>query len=108
MQLDIFISHNLRDKGIQQAINHADKVEEKWSEKAYNCLLRFIQWNDEFMTEDVREFASLSLSEPPSNRSWGGIIVKAVKQGLIVRKGFRNVSNAKAHSTPASVWKTVK
>jgi len=55
MQLDIFTSQNLRDKGIQQAINHADEVQPLWSEQAYNCLLNYIRYNDEFMTEDVRE-----------------------------------------------------
>ena len=104
MQLDIFISHNLRDKGIQQAINYADKVQPLWSEQAYNCLLNYIRYNDEFMTEDVREASKNQLSEPPSARAWGGIIVKAVKCGLIYRKGFRNVSNVKAHCTPATLW----
>jgi hypothetical protein len=56
------------------------------------------------MTEDVREASKHQLSEPPSARAWGGIIVKAVKCGLIYRKGFRNVSNVKAHRTPASLW----
>jgi len=104
MQLDIFISQNLRDKGIQQAINYADKVQPLWSEQAYNCLLNYIRYNDEFMTEDVREASKNQLSEPPSSRAWGGIIVKAVKCGLIYRKGFRNVSNVKAHCTPATLW----
>jgi hypothetical protein len=106
--LDLFTSQQNRDKGIEQALKHANEVQPLWSEKAYNCLLRFIQWNDEFMTEDLREFASLSLPEPPSNRAWGGIIVRAVKNGLIERKGFKNVKNAKAHCTPATLWKTVK
>ena len=104
MQLDIFTSQNLRDKGIQQAINHADEVQPLWSEQAYNCLLNYIRYNDEFMTEDVREASKNQLSEPPSARAWGGIIVKAVKCGLIYRKGFKNVSNVKAHCTPASIW----
>ena len=104
MQLDIFLSQNLRDKGIQQAINHADQVKPLWSEQAYNCLLNYIRYNDEFMTEDVREASKHQLSEPPSARAWGGIIVKAVKCGLIYRKGFRNVSNVKAHRTPATLW----
>lgn len=104
MQLDIFLSQNLRDKGIQQAINHADQVKPLWSEQAYNCLLNYIRYNDEFMTEDVREASKHQLSEPPSARAWGGIIVKAVKCGLIYRKGFRNVSNVKAHCTPATLW----
>jgi hypothetical protein len=104
MQLDIFTSQILRDKGIQQAINHADQVKPLWSEQAYNCLLNYIRYNDEFMTEDVREASKHQLSEPPSARAWGGIIVKAVKCGLIYRKGFKNVSNVKAHCTPATLW----
>jgi len=110
MQIDLFIQSGteLRDKGIQQAINHADKVEEKWSEKAYDFLLKYIQTHSEFMAENVREASKGILSEPPSNRAFGAIIVRAVKSGLIVRKGFRNVENVKAHKTPASVWAVVR
>ena len=94
----------LRDNGIAVAIQHANQVEEKWSEIAYNFFLSFIRNNSEFQIEDVRTAAINSVPEPPSKRAWGGIAVKASKAGLIRRMGFRNVKNPKAHCTPATVW----
>lgn len=106
--LDLFASQQNRDKGIEQSLNHANEVHSEWSVKAYNFLLKFIQSNDEFMTEQVREASKDEVPEPPSKRAWGGIIVKARSKGLIERIGFKSVSNVNAHCTPATYWKTVK
>jgi len=97
----------LRDIGIEQAMMNADRQHEKWTVSAYNFLLSYIQTNKEFMAEDVRAASFGIVIEPPHNRAWGGIFVKAVKSGLIKRKGFRNVTNAKAHCTPATLWGVV-
>ena len=95
----------LRDKGIKQAIDNADDTHEKWSEKAYKFLTDYIRSHHEFMTEDVRVASEKKIPIPPSNRAWGGIILKAVKAGLITRVGFSSVKNVKAHRTPATVWR---
>ena len=95
----------LRDKGIKQAINNADDIHEKWSEKAYKFLTDYIRSHHEFMTEDVRVASEKKIPIPPSNRAWGGIILRASKAGLITRVGFSSVKNVKAHRTPATVWR---
>jgi len=59
------------------------------------------------MTEDVRISSEGIIEIPPSNRAWGGVIVRAVKSGLIKRIGFQNVNNPKAHKTPATLWETI-
>jgi len=95
----------LRDKGIKQALDNANDTHEKWSEKAYKFLVNYIKSNNQFMTEDVRLASEKEIPIPPSNRAWGGIVVRASKAGLISRVGFSIVKNAKAHKTPASVWR---
>ena len=100
----------LRDKGIKQAIDNANDTHDKWSDKAYKFLLDYIKYGEgrdqyEFMTEDVRMASEGEIPKPPSNRAWGGIILRAVRAGLISRVGFSNVKNVKAHKTPATVWK---
>ena len=105
----------LRDKGIKQALDSANDAHEKWSEKAYKFLVNYIKSNKRksvkqpsfkrFMTEDVRLASEKEIPIPPSNRAWGGIVVKASKAGLISRVGFSNVKNVKAHKTPATVWR---
>lgn len=95
----------LRDKGIKQALDNANDTHEKWSEKAYKFLVNYIKSNNQFMTEDVRLASEKEIPIPPSNRAWGGIVVRASKARLISRVGFSIVKNAKAHKTPASVWR---
>ena len=95
----------LRDKGIKKALDNADNTHDKWSEKAYKFLIKYIKSQYDFMTEDVRIASEKEIPLPPSNRAWGGIILRASRAGLISRVGFSNVKNAKAHKTPASVWR---
>ena len=95
----------LRDKGIKQAIDNADDTHERWSEKAYKFLTNWIKTQYEFMTEDVRLASEKEIPKPPSNRAWGGIVVRAARAGLINKVGFSNVKNPKAHKTPASIWR---
>jgi len=96
----------LRDAGMKQAIEHADKVVESWSDKAYDHLLKYIVLHDEFMAEDLRYESKLP--EPPSRRAWGQIMLRAAKSGLIYRVGFRAVKNPKAHCANASLWRVAK
>ena len=95
----------LRDKGIKKAIDNANDTHEKWSDKAYKFLVNYIKSQDEFMTEDLRLASEKEIPKPPSNRAWGGIILRAVRAGLIIRDRFSNVKNVKAHKTPATVWR---
>lgn len=96
--------NDLRDRGIEKAIEHADMLYINWSEKAFDFLLKYLQTAQEFMVEDVRKASTGIIPEPPSLRAWGGVIRRVAKANLIKKIGFRNVTNAKAHATPASVW----
>lgn len=107
-QPDLFSGQELRDIGMKQATDHADQKIEKWSDRAYDFLLEFIKTNKEFMAEDVRNASEGTLELPPSNRAWGSIFVKAARAGMIKRKGYRQVKNAKAHCTPATLWEVLK
>jgi len=102
------LNFSAKDKGIQQAVDHADAVYPSWSEKAYKFLTDFIDKNAcSFMAEDVRMESAAVIPEPPSKRAWGAIILRAAKSGLIRKVGYQKVTNAKAHATPASVWQRI-
>jgi len=107
---DVDRGKDLRDQGINQAIEHANEVHQEWSEMAFDYLKKFLikQGGEPFLTEELRISAYENrIPMPPSDRAWGGIVVRAAKSGLIARVGFRNVNNHKAHCTPASLWKKV-
>jgi len=102
---------DLKNAGIAKAVDHANTIDPGWSKKAYAVLQEFITvWDGEFMTEDLREYAmkQKGFEAPMSSRAWGGPMVKAKNNGLIVPVGLRPVSNAKAHCANATVWKAVQ
>lgn len=93
-----------RDNGIQIAEHNANREIKGWSDIAYAFLLGYAQKHKEFMIEDIRAASIGIVPTPPSNRAWGAIAVRASKDGFISRKGFKSVSNVKAHRTPATLW----
>lgn len=96
-----------RDNGIQQSLDSANSKVKNWSDIAYGFLLGYARSHSEFMIEDMRMASVGLVPEPPSNRAWGGIAVRAAKNNIIKRKGFQNVKNVKAHRTPATLWEVI-
>lgn len=96
----------LRDLGIKKALDNANKVFD-WAELAYKFLLIYTKSNKEFMAEEVRAASIGIVPEPPSNRAWGGVFVHASKSKLIKRIGYKQVTNPKAHRTPATLWEVI-
>lgn len=101
-----------KEIGIQQAVEHANRIMPDWSENAYRYLESYIvlhKRHHRFMTEDVRRAAELSLKVPipPSKRAWGAIILRACKSGIIKKVGHDKVKNTNAHSAFASVWEII-
>lgn len=98
----------LKQKGIAQAIRHANQVVERWADIAY---LRFVEYLNqpgitEFKTEDARVYAEgKGVEIPPTKRAWGGIALRAARNGLIVRAGFVPCNNPKAHKAVISLWR---
>ena len=101
----------LRDIGMQQAVDHAERVEPGWKESAYRYLENFLTYAGRygiksFMAEDIRAWAHQNgLNRPPHNRAWGSVIMKAAKRGLIVKIGIGQVKNPAAHSANAAIWR---
>ncbi|MFC4219039.1 hypothetical protein [Flagellimonas marina] len=106
-ELDFDRAEMLRDKGIKQAVDHADSTIDNWSERAFNFMRNYLTTTKEFMVEQVREASKGKVPDPPSNRAWGAIVLRARKMGLVRRKGYGRTKNVRAHSTPATIWEVV-
>lgn len=101
-----FTGKELKEKGMEQAEKHANQVHEGWSEKAFQFLRDFASTTKkEFLIEDVREASKGCVPEPPTARAWGRVVQRAAFAGFIIKAGYRNVKNAKAHATPATLWR---
>lgn len=105
-QLDISFARQARDKGIKQAVDHADRVHESWSDKVYALLKDFVKrYSGPFQFEDFRISIAGLIPEPPHKRAYGAIAAKAARLGLITRVGYAPVKNVKAHMAFSTVWK---
>lgn len=99
----------LKEIGMQRAIDHADRVVETWSEKAYRFFIEYCKTVEELKTEDARVHAEQQgLEEPPTKRAWGAIARRAAIAGIITKKGIVTASNPKCHMGFTTVWAVVK
>ena len=97
----------LKEIGIQQALDFADEKVPKWSETAYNFALGYISKVPVFMVEEMRQEAEGFVPDPPSKRAWGGIVRKLKNKKLIEHNGYRQVKNPLAHMANATLWKVL-
>jgi hypothetical protein len=97
----------LRDEGIGRAVDHADRVEPKWSEQAFAFLDGYARQHKQFTGEDVREAAEeFGLSIPPDKRAWGGVMQRASRKKIIRRIGFTTASDPKVHCNVVTQWES--
>ena len=101
-----FTGNDLRDKGINQAVEHADRVSLNWSERAYRLTEDYAKRHFLFSGEQVRLASKGMIDEPPHLRAWGAIMLKAAKNGLIKRVGYIQVENIAAHRATATLWES--
>lgn len=104
--LDPDLARINRNAGINQAADHANQVDDHWTQKAYDQLLDFLAIvSGSFMGEDIRTYANKKgLPSPPTNRAWGAVITRAQRENLIRKIGIRSTQNQKAHRANAAVW----
>lgn len=111
LTLNIPLSIQERDKGIQKALRSAEGKNPGWKDKAYEFFKTWLsKWatGHRFLMEDFRLSAEIhGLPKPPNNRAYGGLAVKAKFEGLIVSDGTKKVSNPKAHRANAALWRKV-
>jgi hypothetical protein len=104
-------AERLRDSGIKTAMDHAEAVEPGWNEKADQMFHEWLKgWPSgyRFLIEDFRMSATIrGLSEPPSNRSFGGVPLRAKKLGLIKSAGLAQTTSKKQHCCFATQWEKI-
>ncbi len=104
---DVSAARLARDAGMQQAMDHADRVIDDWSERAYSFLVDFVGANPAraFMAEDVRVSAEgEGLPPPPDNRAWGGVVARAARSKIVKRLGYGAQKSVSCHCSPKSIW----
>lgn len=90
-------------KGAQRAANAAGA---SWQDEAYYATLLYItkySGGEKFTMEDVRQV--MPVSDPPDNRAWGAIALRAYRDGLIKKAGYAKSKIKSNHAGPRSAWR---
>jgi hypothetical protein len=85
------------------------EAEKQWREDAYQMLIAYP--GKEFKTEDLREWAYANgLPKPNKEQSWGGIVVRGKKAGIIQQKSIvygNYLNNPATNPCPCTLWERV-
>ena len=90
-QLAIDFARAQRNEAMQRAVDSADGRVPRWSEVAfqYICLYATQHRGQKFIGRDITQAAkAYGLESPSTEKSWGGPIQKAVREGVIRKVGF--------------------
>jgi hypothetical protein len=105
-----FTREELRDAGMQQALDHANEVCEVWGETAYRYVVNYSRDHDVFTSEQVRTESENSgeVPLPSDKRSWGSVMTRVVRSGYIVKIGIEIATDPKVHYSYITTWKSIK
>ena len=91
-----------RDRGIKRA---EDSSGAEWQERAYAFLLGWLaERSTPFQACEVRHAAKGIVRRPPEPRSWGPVMLRAYKAGLVLKAGNEPDLDPKSHRSPANLW----
>jgi hypothetical protein len=87
--IDFEAARAARDAGMTQAGEHAERVQAGWKDQAFEFLVRFARRRRFFISEDVSDASKEdpTFPQPPTDRAWGSIYVRAAREGVIVQDG---------------------
>lgn len=107
-QLDMYYAEINQKDGTTRAVLNADCKIPAWGDKAFNFFKAALNClgPENFMMEEIRAMAfKTGFPAPPSDRAWGSVVQRAVREELIEFVGYSKTKNPLAHRTPAAMWR---
>lgn len=91
------------EAGMQAAVDHAERVDPGWSDLAYAYLVKFAinaPRGERFTAEAITDAyaADAGFVQPPDQRAWGGVFLRAMNKGVLSIADFNGVRR-KGHGT---------
>lgn len=100
----------LKEEGIRRAKEHADDVEPRWSDQAYEAVMNWVRQQPAgttFVAFDVRERVRGVVPEPPNLRAWGSVFQRVIRSGAVKFAGHVISPDPVTHSCPVRQWRIV-
>lgn len=105
-QRDLFQAFADADSGMRQAIVHANQASTHWGDVAYDYLVSFARRTALFISEDVSDASKESgIPQPPTDRAWGAVYRRAIKDGVIIQDGTGR--SRRRHASICPQWKSL-
>ena len=102
-QLVIDFDRAARDAGMQRALDHAEGDSPGWSDVAFLFLKQFAATHERFISEDVSDASKeWGMVQPPTDRAWGQIYRRAIKEGVIKQDGAGR--SRRRHASICPMW----
>lgn len=95
--------NELKDRGQQSALDHADRVIPSWSDVAVATITQMAKLTGWITADDIRGV----LPDPPHHNAIGAAFSKAAKMGLIKKVGYDKAKHKSAHGRVVMVWAAV-
>ena len=95
-----------RDMGMRRAAGHAVDQCIDWPDRAYSFLLAFAARHETFQSEDVSDASKRdsNFPQPPTDRAWGSLYVKAQNAGVIEPCGMAR--SRRRHASVCILWRS--
>lgn len=105
--IDFEAARRARDEGMSRAQAHAEADVPGWSDTAYGFLLAYARVHERFISEDVSgaSKARRDFPQPPTDRAWGPVYRRAVRDGVIVQDGAGR--SARRHASICPRWRSL-
>jgi hypothetical protein len=107
-QLDLLAGRTLAQQGAQRAIDNAEAHHPGWAAEARGLVREYAERHPYFLAEDVRAWSHgrRGLALPPDGRSWGGVMLAAIRDGWVERAGYEPMKSPNSHAAPKSLWRS--
>ena len=109
MTAQLAIAFDRAEIGATRAADRAERQTPGWKDRAWAAFDAYCTGHsDGFTVEDVRTWAeNLSLVEsPPDARAWGQVALRAMREGIVVKAGYRPV--ASSNGSAKVLWRSVR
>jgi hypothetical protein len=110
LQLNIDFAQVAKENGIKRAVDHAGKEWNDTADKYFQVYLRHDNQGKPFTCESFRIWLTDNFphfEQPPHNRAYAGVIVRAKNSELIKCIGTVQTKLPNAHKCYASLWEKI-
>jgi len=100
------LARQQRDDGMSRAARHAESDYPGWADVAFGFLRNYCLTHQHFISEDVSDASRVwGMVQPSTDRAWGSVYKRAIKDGVIVQDGAGR--SRRRHASICPRWKSL-